>query len=197
MLLPPKSVASTRTIALDFSTVTALRAHRDRQRAELGDRPDGFVFTRPDGRPYSLGYLTHHFSRLVADLQLPPIRLHDLRHGAATLALASGADLKAIQDMLGHASIVLTADTYISVLPEVARRTADGIARLIAQAGRYPPGSDQMHALWAQQRDADSGGGLTVASPRPHQEDRNSTDPRGCAGQNGCAARDLNPEPAD
>lgn len=60
----------------------------------------------------------------------PGVRLHDLRHGAATLA--SGSDLKAIQDMLGHASIVLTADTYISVLLEVARPTADGIARHIA-----------------------------------------------------------------
>ena len=43
---------------------------------------------------------------------LPPIRLHDLRHGAATLALASHTDLKVIQQMLGHSSIVTTADTY-------------------------------------------------------------------------------------
>lgn len=56
------------------------------------------------------------------------------------LALASGADLKAIQDMLGHASIVLTADTCTSVLPEVSRRTVEGIAALIVQAGRIPPG---------------------------------------------------------
>lgn len=165
VLLPPKSVASLRTIALDWSTVVALRAHRERQRTELGiDRPTGFVFARADGRPYSPGYLTHRFGRVVAELDLPPIRLHDLRHGAATLALASGADLKAIQDMLGHASIVLTADTYTSVLPEVARRTADGIARLIVQAGRYPPGSAEMDAQWSQDR----GGthhGLTTAPP--------------------------------
>jgi hypothetical protein len=54
--------------------------------------------------------------------------------------LAAGADLKAIQDMLGHASIVLTADTYTSVLPEVARETAEGIAALVLAAGRNPPG---------------------------------------------------------
>jgi integrase len=193
VLLPPKSVASVRTIALDFSTVAALRVHRERQRTEHGlDRPDGFVFTRPDGRPYSPGYLTHRFARLVADVGLPPIRLHDLRHGAATLALASGADLKAIQDMLGHASIVLTADTYTSVLPEVARRTADGIARLIVQAGRYPPGSAEMHAQWSHDR-AGTHQGPTTALPA----DRQNTDLRVCAGQYGCAARDLNPEPAD
>ena len=59
---------------------------------------------------------------LVRREGLPPIRLHDLRHGAATFALASGAGLKAIQAMLGHASIILTADTYTSVLPESPRR---------------------------------------------------------------------------
>lgn len=170
VLLPPKSVASLRTIALDWSTVAALRAHREQQRSELGvDRPTGFVFARADGRPHSPGYLTHRFNRMVAELDLPPIRLHDLRHGAATLALASGADLKAIQDMLGHASIVLTADTYTSVLPEVARRTADGIARLIVQAGRYPPGSPEIHAQWALDRIGPHHG-LTTATPGGRQD---------------------------
>jgi len=169
VLLPPKSVASVRTLALDWSTVAALRAHRERQRLEHGvERPDGFVFARPDGRPYSPGYLTHRFARLVAGLGLPPIRLHDLRHGAATLALASGADLKAIQDMLGHASIVLTADTYTSVLPEVARRTADGIARLIMAAGRYPPGSADLHAQWSQDRRGTHHGLTTAPPPSQH-----------------------------
>lgn len=170
VLLPPKSVASGRTIALDRTTVAALRAHRERQiREQKSDHPDGFVFTRPDGRPYSPGYLTHRFSRLITELGLPPVRLHDLRHGAATLALASGADLKAIQDMLGLASIVLTADTYTSVLPEVARRTADGIAELILQAGRYPVGSAQIHAQWAQDR-LRPHYGLTTAPPDVDQE---------------------------
>jgi integrase len=53
---------------------------------------------------------------------LPPIGLQGLRHGAATIALASRTDLKAIQQMLGHSSIVKTADTYTSVLPEAAGR---------------------------------------------------------------------------
>lgn len=48
--------------------------------------------------------------------------------GAATLALAAGADLKVIQAMLGHASIILTADTYTSVLPGIARQSAEAIA---------------------------------------------------------------------
>jgi len=112
------------------------------------DRPNGFVFAHIDGRPYSPSYLTHHFRAPQERHGLPPIRFHDLRHGAAILALASGADLKAIQDTLGHASIVLTADTYTVVLPEVAGRTAEGIAtsrpgmiltRLKAQVERGAP----------------------------------------------------------
>ncbi|MEU7296081.1 tyrosine-type recombinase/integrase [Streptomyces exfoliatus] len=49
---------------------------------------------------------------------LPPVRLHDLRHGAATLAPAAGAGLKAVQEMLGRSSISVTADTYTSLLSE-------------------------------------------------------------------------------
>ncbi|MGW9207982.1 hypothetical protein ACWGR4_13435 [Embleya sp. NPDC055664] len=49
---------------------------------------------------------------------LPPIRLHDLRHGAATLAHAAGGNMKAISATLRHSSIKITADTYTSVPPE-------------------------------------------------------------------------------
>src|SRR3954468_19882178 len=51
-------------------------------------------------------------------------RTHDLRHGAATLAHAAGADLKTVQEQLGHTSIVLTADTYTSVLLDLHFKTA-------------------------------------------------------------------------
>ena len=46
-----------------------------------------------------------------------------------------------VQDMMGHASIVLTADTYTSVLPEVARAAAEQVATLILKAGRLVPGT--------------------------------------------------------
>jgi hypothetical protein len=67
--------------------------------------------------------------------------LHDVRHGAATLALASRADLKVIQQMLGHSSIVTTADTYTSVLPEAAHRAAQATADMVIKAARKVPGS--------------------------------------------------------
>jgi hypothetical protein len=59
------------------------------------------------------------------------IRVHDLRHGAATLALAGGADMKTVQEMLGHSSITITSDIYTSVLPEVAHRAAETAAKLV------------------------------------------------------------------
>jgi integrase len=180
VLLPPKTAASARTLALDRSTVAVLTTHRHAQRRAAGvDRPDGFVFAHPDGRPYSPSHLSHHFQKLQQQHGMPPIRFHDLRHGAATLALAAGADLKAIQDMLGHAIIVLTADTYTSVLPEVARSTAEGIAKLVLDAGRNPPGrpdgpprrpsaASRQPARRASRARTRKRAGLTTGSPRPH-----------------------------
>jgi integrase len=99
------------------------------------------MFTYADGRPVRPEYLTHRFRELIRQLDLPPIRLHDLRHGAATLALASHTDLKVIQQMLGHSSIVTTADTYTTVLPETAHRAAQATADMVIKAARSAPGS--------------------------------------------------------
>ena len=81
-------------------------------------------------------YVTRHFGRLVKRAGLPPIRVHDLRHGAATLALASGVEMKVVQDMLGHSSITITSDTYTSVLPQVARSAAEATAGMVPRALR-------------------------------------------------------------
>ncbi|MFI5496665.1 site-specific integrase [Actinoplanes sp. NPDC051859] len=139
--VPPKSAASHRAVALDRRTVTILREHLRRQRAEYLRtgrtwRDTGYVFTRPDGQPYHPNYLTHRLRWLTNRHDLPPVRLHDLRHGAATLAHTAGVDLKTVQDQLGHASIVLTADTYTSVLPAAQHKAAEATARLILTTAR-------------------------------------------------------------
>ncbi|MFI7131372.1 tyrosine-type recombinase/integrase [Nonomuraea sp. NPDC050153] len=138
VLCEPKSAASRRTLALDPETVRLLRRHERAQRRGPGERwsPTGPVFALGSGTAVQPSYLTHRFHKLVAASGLPPVRLHDLRHGAATLALASGTELKVVQGTLGHASIVLTADTYASVLPQLYHDSAKATARLVLRAVR-------------------------------------------------------------
>jgi integrase len=140
---PLKTESSRRAVALDPETVIVLRAHRSRQQrhfAEEGITSPGWVFTREDCQPLSPSYLTHRFNGLVEDSDLPPVRLHDLRHGAATLMLLAGQELKTIADQLGHSSVVLTADTYLSVAIELGLKAAADAARLVLRAGKSPPG---------------------------------------------------------
>jgi integrase len=62
---------------------------------------------------------------------LPPIRLHDLRHLAATLALTAGVEMKVVSQMLRHRTLAITADTYTSVVPEVARAAAEAAISVV------------------------------------------------------------------
>jgi hypothetical protein len=94
----------------------------------------GRVFTRENGELLHPANVTRRFIELYEELGLPPARLHDLRHGAATLAHAAGADLTDIQEMLGHSSITITADTYTSLLPEADLAIAEAAARLVPRA---------------------------------------------------------------
>jgi integrase len=94
VLCPPKTVGSERAVALDRTTVAVLRAHRaaqDAERVALGDKyhDSGYVFTCLNGDPMAPDRLSRTFRRLSDQAGLPPVRLHDLRHGAATLALAA------------------------------------------------------------------------------------------------------------
>lgn len=146
---PPKSLASRRTIALDDATVAVLRQHRRLQQAEAEDwtvDSRGHVFTLPDGRPVLPSVASHTFTRRIRALNLPPVRLHDLRHGAASLNFAAHNDLKAVQALLGHSSPVTTAQTYISVLPELAHRRAEATARLLLTAARVKPDAGNSQA---------------------------------------------------
>ncbi|WP_234329934.1 tyrosine-type recombinase/integrase [Streptomyces viridochromogenes] len=86
--------------------------------------------------------VTRRFIELYEEIGLPRVQLHDLRHGAATLAHAAGADLKDIQEMLGRSSITITADTYTSLLPETDLAIAEaqpGSYRAPAPPPRTPP----------------------------------------------------------
>lgn len=71
-----------------------------------------YVFTWPDGRPYSPDYVTDKFSALLKKHGLPHIRFHELRHSCASLLLNSGFGLKDVQEWLGHSDINMTANIY-------------------------------------------------------------------------------------
>ena len=166
---PPKTAASRRLVALDRHTVRLLREHRRRQRGEqraAGDgwQDSGYVFTTEDGAPLHPDFLTRRFHRLVLESGLPPVRLHDLRHGAASLAHCAGVDLKTVQAQLGHSSIVLTADTYTSVLTNLLAYAAEATAKLVLAAAARNPGRRHRRN---NQPPKSAGTGLTVPSERP------------------------------
>jgi integrase len=139
----PKSDAGERTIALDADTVTDMtiwRQEQDTEKQAAGDAwtDSGFEFTGELGNPLHPATVTDAFHLLAYLAGLPPIRLHDLRHGAATLLLAAGHDMKVVQETLGLSSITIAADTYTSVLPQLARRSAEDVAALIRPAAPAP-----------------------------------------------------------
>jgi integrase len=127
------------SLAADQRTVAILRAHLARQAADRlawGEAwaGSGLVFACEDGSPLHPGMVSNRFRRLAFAAGLPPVRLHDLRHGAATYALAAGVDVKVVQERLGHSTSILTRDTYTSVLPDVARAAAEAAAAMIPRA---------------------------------------------------------------
>jgi integrase len=131
----PKSDAGDRIIDLDEQTIKVLRAHRARQNRErlaAGLGESQFFFTDEGGQPLHPAHVTDQFQWLAYEAGLPPIRLHDLRHGAASLMLAAGVDIKIVQHTLGHVTSAFTRDTYTSVYPHLARDAAEHTAALIA-----------------------------------------------------------------
>ncbi|MEU2755251.1 tyrosine-type recombinase/integrase [Streptomyces albidoflavus] len=144
---------SDRTLDLDIGSWDLLKIWREQQAQEhaqwaaagaLSPNAEDFVWTQEDGSPYHPQHFTDRFNLLVEKAGLPPIRLHDLRHGAATLALAAGVDKKVVQEMLGHSSYHLTEDTYTSVLPEVSRLAAEAARSIVPRAGQAAPTGSPM-----------------------------------------------------
>lgn len=133
----PKTRQSRRTVVLPAVARQALDRQQARQeaaRAALapGEWQDsrGLIFTDPVGRPWSPYVVSGDF-REAADTLGLPVRLHDLRHTFATLALAAGVPLKTVSAALGHSSIAITADVYAHVTPELRQEAADALDRAL------------------------------------------------------------------
>jgi len=135
-VVEPKTRRSRRAVSLDAGTVAALRAHLQRQEAERARAGElwtasGYVFVREDGRPIDPDRITHLFRVAIDGCGLPRIRLHDLRHTAATLALGAGVHPKVVSERLGHSSIAITLDTYSHVLPSMQEDAAARMGDLL------------------------------------------------------------------
>lgn len=133
-----KTPRSRRTIHLGQANTVALgqwrhAQRRERERSGLLWTHSGLVFTDPWGKRISRHTLRERFIHLADEAGLPPLRFHDLRHCAASLALASGADLKIISETLGHSSYAFTADFYTNVMPYDDRQAAEAILALLGR----------------------------------------------------------------
>jgi integrase len=128
-LVEPKTASSRRTIALPSFVVRALLAHRARQ-TQMPANILGLVFTTPRGTPLDQRNVSRAFAADCSKAALPHLRLHDLRHVAASLMLAQGASLDDVKRVLGHSSIALTSDTYGHLVEGRSRDVADRLDRL-------------------------------------------------------------------
>ena len=107
-----------------------LRAERKRQAenrlaaGELWSNPDNLVFTDEMGGHLAISTFYKTFKRIAASIGRPDARPHDLRHTAATVAIASGADIKSVQDLLGHATASFTLNVYAHSSDQMKKDTA-------------------------------------------------------------------------
>jgi integrase len=135
----PKTARGRRRVALDPDTIAALRGHHAAQAAErLAAGPawahTDLVFSRHDGAPLHPEYVRRQFDRLLRRHELPRIRLHDLRHTHATLALQTGVHPKVVSERLGHATVAMTLDVYSHVIPALQQDAAATLADLVTGA---------------------------------------------------------------
>jgi integrase len=130
----PKS-ARGRSIHLDPTSIDVMRRHRAANAANAlraGQPLPTDVFVHADGTPF----LPHWVSKRQRDrrrkLGLPDnFRLHDSRHLSATLSMQAGTPLKVVSERLGHSSIVVTADIYSHVSPDMQTEAAEKLAALL------------------------------------------------------------------
>jgi integrase len=134
-----KTKNSRRTIHLTEAAVRVLREHLARQLAQierLGDLyyDNGLIFASEVGTPINPSNLRRRsFASLLKRAELPPIRFHDLRHTCATLLLGRNVHPKYVQELLAHANIAITLDTYSHVIPGMGNHVAEAMEVALSQ----------------------------------------------------------------
>ena len=127
--LEPKTNRSRRSVSLAPDALTLLAGLKIKQREERESfgmewSESDYVFSHANGKPFYPNTVSKKFSELVKKAGIPRVRLHDLRHTHATLMLKEGVHPKVVSERLGHASVVITLDTYSHVLPGLQEEAA-------------------------------------------------------------------------
>jgi len=133
---PGKTSNACRSIDLDRHTVEVLQSWRTRLGNEPGRpvRDADYLFPNPAGQATHPDLFTGAFKRVTARLDLPQLRLHDLRHTHATLLLKAGVPIKVVSERLGHATPGFTMATYQHVLPGMQAEAAQRFSELLTPA---------------------------------------------------------------
>lgn len=141
----PKTAHSRRTIPLTARAVEALRQHHVNQTVERlkrgGDwNPHKLVFCTSNGTAISQSnFRREYYIPVVEKARLSYIRPHDLRHTAATLLLREGVQPHVVSEMLGHASVAFTLQTYGHVQAEMRKPARDAMERLFGAKTYHGP----------------------------------------------------------
>ena len=134
----PKS-HSARVIDLDAETIRMLRRHRRAQAEErllwgVDYEDHDLVVAKENGEPMHPHTFSQSFERIIVNAGLRKIRLHDLRHTHASLALKAGVPVKVVSERLGHESPAFTLKQYAHVLPGMQAEAAAQVAAMIDSA---------------------------------------------------------------
>jgi site-specific recombinase XerD len=116
--------------------VARLRSHLERQQQERPDEApsNGLVFVTERGYGVNGSWLTKHFQALLERAGLPRMRLHDLRHGAASLLVGAGVHPRIAQELLRHASSKTTMEIYSHVSAAQQREAVEVLQRALAES---------------------------------------------------------------
>ncbi|MEO8596739.1 MAG: site-specific integrase [Candidatus Solibacter sp.] len=130
LLLTEPKRKSRRTINLPRVSVSALIEHRaiqEQERQLAGSRWQelDYVFTTGIGTPMEPRNLERAYGQILALAGLHHIRIHDLRHTAATLLLSQGVHPRVVMELLGHSQIAITMNTYSHVVPALMKEAAN------------------------------------------------------------------------
>ena len=134
-LIEPKSRAGKRRVPISETLRTQLIAHRLQQ----GRGAEGFVFCRPDGRPFEPTTVLSRARKAWERARLEPIGLHECRHTYAAFMIAAGVNTKALSTYMGHSTITITLDRYGHLLPGNEREAASLLDSWLERAQQQPP----------------------------------------------------------